>query len=139
MRLTAQGKPDAVTILEVAALPTLPVYQEGEDIATYLARLEIVAELLQLEPSMYAVRLGCLLTGKAANLYVSLSPETTKDYEALKMSLLTGSKKTSDGYRLDFCNAKIRDGENYSQFSVHLTRLFLSWLRLSKFRKASIP
>ncbi|MPC81578.1 hypothetical protein E2C01_076203 [Portunus trituberculatus] len=85
MHLTAQGKPEAVTIPDVAARPTLPVCQE-EDIATYLTRFERVAKLLQLEPSMYAVRLGCLLTAKTADLYVSLSPETTKDYDALKKS-----------------------------------------------------
>ncbi|MPC64524.1 hypothetical protein E2C01_058642 [Portunus trituberculatus] len=54
MRLTAQGKPDAVTIPDVAVHPTLPVYQEGKDIATHLTRFERVAGLLQLEPSTYA-------------------------------------------------------------------------------------
>ncbi|MPC32486.1 hypothetical protein E2C01_025797 [Portunus trituberculatus] len=132
MRITAQGKPDAVTIPDVAVRPTLPVYQEGEDIATYLIRFARVAGLLQIEPSTYAVRLGCLLTGKAADLYVSLSPETTEDYDTLKKSLLTGFKKTADGYGLDFRIAKIRDGENYSQFPVHLTRLFQSWLEASQ-------
>ncbi|MPC49143.1 hypothetical protein E2C01_042938 [Portunus trituberculatus] len=85
---------------------------------------------------MYAVRSGCPLTRKAADLYVSLSPETTKDYNALKKSLLTGFKKTTDGYRLDFRNAKIRNGENYSQFSVHLTRLFQSRLEVSQVQES---
>ena len=107
------------------------MYQDGEDIATYLTRFERVAELLQLDLGMYAVRLGCLLTGKAAELYVSLSPEITSDYDALKKSLLAGFKETSDGYRLDFRSTKIRDGENYAQFAVHLTRLFQSWLETS--------
>ncbi|MPC85999.1 hypothetical protein E2C01_080811 [Portunus trituberculatus] len=115
MHLTTQGKPDTVTILNVAACPTLPVYQEGEDIATYLTRFERVAELLQLEPSTYA---------------------TTKDCDTLKKSLLTGFKKTADGYHLDFRNAKIRDGENYSQFSVHLARLFQSWLETSQVQES---
>ena len=132
LRLSTEGKPDPLTIPEAAARPKLPAYQDGEDIATYLTRFERVAELLQLDKGTYAVRLGCLLTGKAAELYISLSPEITSDYNELKKSLLTGFKKTSDGYRLDFRSAKIRDGENYTQFSVHLTRLFQSWLEASK-------
>ena len=72
------------------------------------------------------------MTGKAAELYVSLSSEITSDYNKLKTSLLAGFKKTSDGYRLDFRSAKIRDGENHTQFSVHLTRLFQSWVGASK-------
>ncbi|MPC38080.1 hypothetical protein E2C01_031581 [Portunus trituberculatus] len=136
MRLTAQGKPDAVTIPNVAVHSMLPVYQEGEDIATYLTCFERVAGLLHLESSTYAVRLGCLLTGKAANLYVSLSPETTNDYDALTKSLLTGFKMTAERYCLDFRNTKIRDGENYSQFSVHLTRLFQSWLEASQVQES---
>ncbi|MPC67627.1 hypothetical protein E2C01_061804 [Portunus trituberculatus] len=127
MHLTAQGKPDAVIILDVTVHPTLPVYQEGEDVATYLTRFERVALLLQLEPSTYAVRLGCLLMGKAADLYVSLSPETTNDYDALKKSLLTGFKKTAVGYRLDFRNAKIRDGGKlfpvFSSFNPSISEL----------------
>ncbi|XP_050701836.1 uncharacterized protein LOC126988072 isoform X2 [Eriocheir sinensis] len=132
MRLSAQSKPATLTIPEAAARPKLPAYQDGEDIATYLTRFERVAELLQLDQDTYAVRLGCLLTGKAAELYVTLSPEITSDYDALRMSLLAGFKKTSDGYRLDFPSAKIRDGENYTEFTVHLTRLFQSWLEASK-------
>ena len=93
------------------------MYQDGEDITTYLTRFERVAELLQLDVGTYAVRLGCLLTEKAAELYVSLSPEITRDYQELKRSLLAGFQKTSDRYRLDFRNAKIRDGENYTVFS----------------------
>ena len=87
----------------------------------------------------HAVRLGCLLTGNAAELYVSLSPEITRDYQELKRSLLAGFQKTSDENRLDFRNAKIRDGENYTQFSVHLTRLFQSWLESSKINEDFKP
>ena len=138
LRLSGQGKPDTLSIPEAAARPKLPAYQDGEDIATYLTRFERVAELLQLNKDTYAVRLGCLLTGKAAELYVSLSPEITSDYNRLKTSLLAGFKKTSDGYRLDFRSAKIRDGENYTQFSVHLTRLFQSWLEASKIEETFV-
>ncbi|XP_076062497.1 uncharacterized protein LOC143037823 [Oratosquilla oratoria] len=110
----------------------LPLLQEGEDIASYLNRFERIAELLKLSSDSYAVRLGTLLTGKAADMYISLSPEITKDYELLKKALLSGFNKTPDGYRVDFRNAKISPGETFLQFSFQLTRLFQAWLDSSE-------
>ncbi|KAK3887702.1 hypothetical protein Pcinc_008187 [Petrolisthes cinctipes] len=111
--------------------PKLPAYQESEDLNTYLVRFERVAELLQLKPTSYAVRLGSLLTGKAADLYTSLSSDITNDYGLLKKALLTGFSKTPDGYRLDFRGTKIQPGENYQQFSIRLGRLLQAWLEAS--------
>ena len=71
--------------------------QDGEDITSYLSRFERVAELLDVDPASYAVRLGSLLTGKAAEMYTSLSADVTKDYKLLKKALLTGFNKTPDG------------------------------------------
>jgi len=59
------------------------VYTDGEDIANYLVRFERVAALLNVDVDTYAVRLGSLLTGKAADIYTSLSPEITSKYECL--------------------------------------------------------
>lgn len=59
----------------------------------------------------------------------------TSDCHAPKRSLLSGFKKTLDGYCLDFRNVKIRDGENYTPFAIHLTQLFQSWLESSKINK----
>ena len=97
--------------------PKLPMYQEGEDITTFLTRFERIAHLLNVDETTYAVRLGSQLTGKAAEIYTTLPPEATGDYKLLKEALLKGFKKTADGYQFDFRCAKIRDGENYQQFS----------------------
>lgn len=119
------SKPHTLTVPDAVARPKLPAYQDREDITNYLTHSERVAELLQLNQSTHAVRLGCLLIGKAAELYVSLSPEITSNYATLKLS---GFKR----YCLDFHIAKIRDGENYMQFAIHLTHLFQRWLNASK-------
>lgn len=54
----------------------------------------------------YAVRLGSLLQGKAAELYSSLEAEITADYTLLRETLLLGFGKTVDSYRLEFRSAK---------------------------------
>lgn len=64
--------------------PSLPVYHDGEDIGNYLVRFERVAELLDIDHESYPVRLGSLLTGRAVNVYTSLSSEITSNYLFLK-------------------------------------------------------
>ncbi|XP_045134079.1 uncharacterized protein LOC123517739 [Portunus trituberculatus] len=129
-RSTGQGKVSTSSCENVRG-PKLPTYQEGDDISNFLVRFERVAELLQIDKDSYAARLGCLLTGKATELYTSLSADITEDYALLKKALLTGFSKTADNYRLEFRQARIRVGENYQQFSVHLTRLFQAWSEAS--------
>ncbi|XP_037774039.1 uncharacterized protein LOC119570315 [Penaeus monodon] len=87
-----------------------------------------VASLLDISEDSYAVRLGSLLTGKAVEIYTSLSPEITADYKQLKKALLNGFSKTPNGYRQDFRAAKIKVGETYKQFSINLGRLFDQWI-----------
>ena len=114
---------------DAVARPKLPTYTDGEDIASYFVRFERVADLLNISRDTYAVRLGSLLTGKPVEIYTSLSPEITQDYDLLKQALLKGFNKTPDAYRLDFRRAKIRVGENFQQFSIHLGRLFDYWIK----------
>nr|XP_027232840.1 uncharacterized protein LOC113824300 [Penaeus vannamei] len=66
----------------------LPVFKDGEDITSYLIRFERIANLLNFKEETYAIRLGSLLTGKAVDIYTSLPPETTADYQLLKKALL---------------------------------------------------
>lgn len=119
-----------------AVRPNLPVYQEGEDFASYLIRFERVASLLDINEESYDVRLGSLLTGKAVEIYTSLSPEITADYKQLKRALLNGFNKTPNGYRQDFRAAKIKVGETYHQFSITLGRFFDQWLDSSGLEKS---
>lgn len=116
--LNVKGKPHVLLLSDSITKPSLPTHKDEEDIATYLVRFELVSELLELneDTHKYAVRLGCLLTGKAAELYISLPSSIIKDYKLLKQALLTGFSKTPDGYRVDFRSAKIKVGQNYHQF-----------------------
>lgn len=127
-RLNNPSAPEVRCEVERAVRPNLPVYTEGEDIANYLVRFERVAALLNVDVDTYAVRLGSLLTGKAADIYTSLSPEITSKYECLKKALLRGFSKTPDGYRNDFRQSKIKTGESFQQFAVQLGRMFDLWI-----------
>ncbi|XP_070000736.1 uncharacterized protein [Penaeus vannamei] len=111
-------------LFDGASCPSLPVFKDGEDITSYLIRFERIANLLDFKEETYAIRLGSLLTGKAVDIYTSLPPETTADYQLLKKALLRGYSKTPASYRNDFRTAKIKSGETYEQFAIRLGRLF---------------
>lgn len=55
----------------------------------------------------YAVRLGNLLTSKAADIYIRLPIKITACYALLTKALLTGSQKYPDGYRTELHCHKI--------------------------------
>ena len=111
-----------------ALRPKLPLFKDGDDITSFLIRFERIAELLNVDKDSYAVRLGSLLTGRAVEIYTSLSPDITKDYDLLKAALIRGFNKTPNGYRNDFRTAKIGPNETYEQFSIMLGRHFDSWV-----------
>nr|XP_027217520.1 uncharacterized protein LOC113810035 [Penaeus vannamei] len=115
-------------LFDGASRPSLPVFKDGEDITSYLIRFERIANLLNFKEETYAIRLGSLLTGKAVDIYTSLPPETTADYQLLKKALLRGYSKTPASYRNDFRTAKIKSGETYEQFAIRLGRLFDYWV-----------
>ena len=70
------------TFADAALKPTLPVYRDGEDLNGYLVRFERVAELLNVPNEQWAIRLAGLLTGKAVEIYTSLTKEESADYES---------------------------------------------------------
>ncbi|KAA0193329.1 hypothetical protein HAZT_HAZT005683 [Hyalella azteca] len=117
-----------VQLSDAAAKPKLPMYRDGEDITSYIIRFERIAELLQLNRSSYAVRLGTLLTGKAVQIYAALSPDVTGDYDSLKKALLSGFNKTHETYREEFRASRIGCNETYLQFATQLGRKLDYWL-----------
>lgn len=90
--------------------PSLPVFRD-DDIASYLICFERIANLL-INPDTYAIYLCSFMTGKAVDIYNSLSPEITPDYS------LKGFSKTPRSYRLDLKNERVKFGETYKQFSI---------------------
>lgn len=120
LKMELETNTSRVIVAESSVVPPkLLTYQGVEDITTFLTQFERTAKLLQVDQVTYVVRLGSQLTGKAAEIYTTLPPETTEDYQLLKQTLLRGFEKTADGYRFDFCSPKIRQGENCQQFSTH--------------------
>ena len=112
--------------------PKLPVFHDGDDLTSYLVRFERVSTLLNINEDSYAVRLGSLLGGRAGEIYASLSPEITADYQLLKDALLLAFNKNPDTYRSEFRSARILPNETYLQFMTTLTCKFNFWMNSAK-------
>ena len=122
-------RPDAPT-LKPAPI-RLPFFQEGDDINSFLSRFEKIADILRIPSSDRSAHLGSVLTGRALNIFVSLSSEITSDYNQLKKELLLGFNKTPETYRVEFRNLRIGEDETFSQFVSRLRRCFDRWLEAS--------
>ena len=66
----------------VTEKPRIPVYNNIDDLPTYFVQFERVCALLQLNDDDKAIRLACSLTGRAAEIYASLSQNTVTNYQA---------------------------------------------------------
>lgn len=82
-------------------LPRLPAYKDGNDWASYHGSFKRNAELIQDDQQTYDVRLGALLSSKAAKIYASLSSKIITNYQLLKKTQLRTFCKTPDRVTLD--------------------------------------
>lgn len=122
----------AVDISEYATRPKLPIFRDGDDIKAFIIRFERIAALLNLNRASWALRLGSVLSGKAVDIFASLPPDVTNDYDLQNNSLLRGYNKTPESYRRDFRAARISPNETYAQFSTKLARNLDYWVESLK-------
>ena len=79
-----------------------------------------------------ATQLSPLLSGRALEIYSSLSQEEAMDYEHLKLTSLKRYNFTEFGYRRRFRDAKPEGQESPGQFIVRLKNYLTKWVKLAK-------
>lgn len=82
--------------------PRIPPFNDNDDIDSYLARFEKLAQFYGWETNDFAFHLGSLLRGKALKLYFGLPTEISEDYAKLKKSLLRAFQVDVNAYRSQF-------------------------------------
>jgi len=108
--------------------PKLPTFNDGDDLTAFLTKFERMAEMMQVRKEEFAAMLGSCLQGYAVQVYASLSPEVTSDYDALKQGLLTAYNQGTESFRRRFRDLKILQNQSYEQYSIALRRLLLLWI-----------
>ena len=71
--------------------------------------------------------LQCVLTGKAQEVYLSLSMENSANYEKIKSAVLKAYELVPQAYRQRFRSWEKRTGQNYVEFSRDITNHFKRW------------
>jgi hypothetical protein len=80
--------------------------------------------------------LSDLLTGKALDVYSTVSKTAAVDYKVLKEALLKRYDLTENGFRVRFRNSKPEDGESPDQFITRLKLYLTRWIDLAKTEKS---
>ena len=131
LNLKEKEMKDKAEYKPMAKAPRLPLWQEKEDMDSYLTRFEIFAKI-NWKPEHWCTNLSALLTGKALEVYYRMPIDENQSYEKLKEALLRNFQLTEEGFRKKLYNCKAENSETAVQFFTRLQGYFDRWLALAK-------
>ncbi|XP_070179133.1 uncharacterized protein [Littorina saxatilis] len=103
-----------------------------EELDTFLGRFERAATLSGWNGETWGARLGTLLTGFAADVYLELPLENASNYDAVVESLRSSFRWTADAYRSKFRQATKNEAETFNQYATRLRIWFERWRKSAK-------
>ena len=110
------------------ARPKLPQFSGDSDISCFFTHFEKIASILGIADVDLAAYLGSNISGKAAEIFVSLSTEEMDSYATVKSTLLQAFGKTADSYRQEVKTMKIDASETYNNFARRMKRVADLWI-----------
>ncbi|KAL1246972.1 hypothetical protein QQF64_034274 [Cirrhinus molitorella] len=109
--------------------PRIPVFQQGEDIESYLRRFERLAKTWGWPVEEWSFRLVPLLTGQALDAYLAMDEERAGVYADLKEALLEKFNISAETYRQRFRASTTPAGESPTETYNRLRTLYCRWVR----------
>ncbi|XP_070207976.1 uncharacterized protein [Littorina saxatilis] len=103
-----------------------------EELDTFLGRFERAATLSGWNGETWGARLGTLLTGFAADVYLELPLENASNYDVVVESLRSSFRWTADAYRSKFRQATKNEAETFNQYATRLRIWFERWRKSAK-------
>lgn len=107
--------------------PTMPRFNEGDDIDAYLHTFEKLAEAYKWKEDTWATRLAALISGKALEAYARMERTESLDYQKVKRAILQRYELTSETYRRKFRTCKRKTDETFREWSVRISRYNDQW------------
>ena len=101
---------------------------DNDDIEAYLTTFERMTEAYEIG-ARWPYKLAPQLTGKAQQVYASLSPDEAKSYSVVKAAILHRYNINEETYRKRFQGLTINPGEMPRELLTHLTDLANKWLK----------
>ncbi|XP_070182664.1 plectin-like [Littorina saxatilis] len=119
--------------IEPVRLKIDPFDEAKEDLDTFLGRFERAATLSGWDrESDWGARLGALLKGFAADVYLELPAEDAGNFDVIVDALRGSFRWTADSYRSKFRLAAKRGEETFIQFATRLRIWFERWRKAAK-------
>ena len=100
-----------------------------KDIDKYLSQFELVAKNFSFPVDKWTLLLQTALTGKAAEVFLSLSEEQQKDYQIVKDVILKAYQCVPESYRKSFRTIKKQYGQTYVEFLREKERFLERWMK----------
>ncbi|KAK2858219.1 hypothetical protein Q7C36_006138 [Tachysurus vachellii] len=109
--------------------PKLPVFQQGEDIESFLHRFERLARTWRWPEEEWSYQLVPLLSGQALEAYLAMDEDRAEDYAELKEALLEKFNISPETYRQRFRATSTPAGESPTETYNRLNNLYRRWVR----------
>jgi hypothetical protein len=109
----------------------VPPFKEKE-VDKYFILFEKVAENLKWPRENWTQLLQCVITGKASEIYTSLSVHQSGDYDVVKECILRGYKLVPEADRQKFRNYRKEAGQTHVEFAREKEQLFDRWCLAKK-------
>ena len=109
----------------------VPHFKEKE-VDKYFILFEKVAENLKWPRENWTQLLQCVITGKASEIYTSLSVQQSSDYDGVKEYILRGYELVPEAYRQKFRNYRKQAGQTHIEFAREKEQLFDRWCLAKK-------
>ena len=104
----------------------VPLFSEKE-VDKYFPHFERVATSLAWPKEVWTLLLQCVLTGKAQEVYSSLSSDDSLDFETVKHAVLRAYELVPEAYRQKFRGIRKPDSQTYVEFASEKENLFDRW------------
>jgi len=125
------ASPAAVPFNITANAKLVPPFQENA-VDNYFRYFEKIAISSDWPKEQWTVLLQSVLTGKAQEIYMSMSVTDSRDYDKVKTAVLKGYELVPEAYRLKFRNLRKRDNQSFLDFAREKDGLLARWCESEK-------
>ena len=110
------------------AITLLPQFREAEP-DEFFFLFEKLAQLHSWPTAQWSLLLAKALTGRAQDVYTTLSLDQARNYQEVKAAVLDAYRQVPEAYRVQFRNCRKADTQTYVEHAQRKSRLLARWLR----------
>ena len=107
-------------------LRLVPQFYEA-DVHKYFLHFEKTARAMEWPSQYWTIMLQSVLTGRAQEVYTTLSLEQSADYKIVKATIMKTYEQVPEAYRQNFRNLRKTESQTYLEYARVKTMAFKKW------------